>query len=43
MQGFLNSLAYFAIVVSYVPKMIIKLTPGANVIKLFKAVSFDFS
>jgi hypothetical protein len=42
-QCFQNALAYFATVVSYAGKMFMKSTPGANVIKLFTAVSYDFS
>jgi hypothetical protein len=40
MQCFQNALAYFATGVSYACKMFIKLTPGANVIKLLMTVSY---
>jgi hypothetical protein len=40
MQRFPNALAYFATVVSYVLKVFIKLTHGANIIELFMAVSY---
>ncbi len=40
---FYNALAYFATAVSYTHKMFMKLRPVANVIKLFTAVSYDFS
>jgi hypothetical protein len=40
MQRFPNALAYFAVAVSYVLKVFIKLTHGANYIKLFMAVSY---
>ncbi len=42
MLRFPNALAYFAAAVSYVHKVFIKLIPGANDIKLFTAVRFDF-
>jgi hypothetical protein len=38
-----NTLAYFATGVSYAHKMFMKLAPVANVIKLFTAISYDFS
>ncbi len=42
MQRFQNAPAYFAMVVSYARKMLIKRTPVANILKLFTAVSYDF-
>jgi hypothetical protein len=38
-----NALAYFAINVTYKRKMFMKLTPRASVIKLFTAISYNFS
>jgi hypothetical protein len=38
MQCFLNALAYFDSDVSYVCKMIMKLTPGGNIKKLFSFI-----
>ncbi len=38
-----NELTYFVTAVSYALKMLIKLMPGANIIKLFTAVSYEFS
>ncbi len=35
--------AYFVTVVSYMRNMFIKSTTGVNIIKLFTAVSYDFS
>ncbi len=35
--------AYFDTVITHAYKMFITLTPGANVIKLFTAVSYEFS
>ncbi len=43
MQCFQNALAYFATAVSYVRKMFMKSTPVVNVIKLFTAISYNFS
>jgi hypothetical protein len=43
MQCFLNALAYFATAVSYDHKTHMKWTPVVNVIKLFTAVSYEFS
>jgi hypothetical protein len=43
MQSFQNALAYFATVVSYLHKMFMKSAPVANVIRLFTAVSYNFS
>ncbi len=40
---FYYALAYSATAVSYTHKMFMKLRPVANVIKLFTAVSYDFS
>ncbi len=40
MQRFLNAFTYFATAVSYTSKIFMKLTPGANVMKLFTAVIY---
>jgi len=37
------AVTYFAATVSYVRKMFLTLTPGANVIKLFLSVIYEFS
>ncbi len=39
---FQNALTYFAIAVSYGRKMLMKLPPGTDVIKLFTAISYEF-
>ncbi len=39
----MNGTAYFATAVSYNHKMFMKWTTGTNVIKLFTAVSYNFS
>jgi hypothetical protein len=39
-QCFQNELAYFAIAVSYGRKMLMKLSPGTDVTKLFTAISY---
>ncbi len=41
-HGSLATAAYVTAIVTYGRKMLIKLTPGANVIKLFTAVSYEF-
>ncbi len=43
MQCFNDALVYFVTAVSYERKMFVKLTPGANIIKHFTAVSYEFS
>jgi hypothetical protein len=42
MQRLQNALAYFGTVISFIYKMFMKLTPGANIIKLFTTVSYTF-
>jgi hypothetical protein len=42
-QHFQNVLAYFAKAVSYACKMFTKLTPGANVIRLFTSIFTNVS
>ncbi len=42
-QCFKNALAYFATAVRYASEMFMKLIPGANVIKLFTAISYEFT
>jgi len=37
------TVAYFAVAVSNMRKLFLKLAPVANLIKLFMAVSYDFS
>ncbi len=42
-QCFKNALAYFATAESYASEMFMKLIPVANVIKLFTAVTYEFT
>ncbi len=39
---FQNALAYFDTVISFIYKFFMKLTPGANIIKLFTTISYTF-
>jgi hypothetical protein len=39
---FQNALTYFAMAVIYGRKMLMKLPPGTDVIKLFRAISYEF-
>jgi hypothetical protein len=42
MHRFQNELAYFGFGKSYEPEILLKTTPGTNVIKLFMSVIFNF-